>query len=121
MNDEPPSSGAPTPRSWLDRLGQMLSSDPRNRDDCLPCIALLIKRGEAETLLPENDEILERGDRILFCGRFGAGRQMEWIAKNHNVFDYLYSGEERASGSFWRWLMREKDHPASAEDRSPGC
>ena len=35
MNDEPPSSGAPTPRSWLDRLGQMLSSDPRNRDELL--------------------------------------------------------------------------------------
>ena len=101
------------------RIGD-LCRDPRNRDDCLPCIALLIKRGEAEILLPENDEILERGDRILFCGRFGAGRQMEWIAKNHNVFDYLYSGEERASGSVWRWLKREKDHPASAKNRPPG-
>jgi hypothetical protein len=65
-------------------------------------------------LLPENEELLRRGDHILLCGHFGAAQQMEWIARNHNVFDYLYSGEERASGSVWRWLTREKDQPASA-------
>lgn len=96
-----------------------LYRDPRNRDECLPCIALLIRRGEAEILLPEGGELLERGDRILLCGRFGAGQQMEWIAKNHNVFDYLYSGQERASGSLWRWLKRETDHPAGAEGPVP--
>ncbi len=92
-----------------------LYRDPRNRDDRLPCIALLIKRSDAEILLPEDGEMLQRGDRILLCGRFGADQQMEWIAKNHNVFNYLYSGEERASGSLWRWLKSEKRHPASAE------
>lgn len=96
-----------------------LCRDPRNRDECLPCIALLIKRGDAEILLPADDEKLKRGDHILFCGRFGAGEQMEWIARNHNVFDYLYSGEERASGSVWRWLTREKEQPASAEMPGP--
>lgn len=96
-----------------------LCRDPRNRDECLPCIALLIKRGETEILLPADDEKLQRGDHILLCGRFGAGQQMEWIAKNHNVFDYLYSGEERASGSVWRWLTREKEQPASTETPEP--
>ncbi|MBU1979104.1 MAG: NAD-binding protein [Gammaproteobacteria bacterium] len=96
-----------------------LCRDPRNRDECLPCIALLIKRGDAEILLPADDEMLRRGDHILLCGRDGAGQQMEWIAKNHNVFNYLYSGEERASGSVWRWLTREKDHPAGEEGPEP--
>lgn len=96
-----------------------LCRDPRNRDECLPCIALLIKRGETEILLPADDEKLQRGDHILLCGRFGAGQQMEWIAKNHNVFDYLYSGEERASGSVWRWLTREKQQPVSTETPEP--
>lgn len=96
-----------------------LCRDPRNRDECLPCMVLLIKRGDAEILLPADDEKLRRGDHILLCGRFGAGQQMEWIAKNHNVFDYLYSGEERASGSVWRWLMREKEQPAGAEMPGP--
>ncbi|MBZ0106617.1 MAG: NAD-binding protein [Sulfuricella denitrificans] len=93
--------------------------DPRNRDECLPCIALLIKRGEDKIMLPDNSEMLQRGDHILLCGHFGAAQQMEWIAKNHNVFDYLYSGEERASGTVWRWLKGEKDHPERADSLLP--
>jgi magnesium and cobalt transporter len=34
MNDDP-SSGAPAPRSWLDRLGHALSGEPRNRAELL--------------------------------------------------------------------------------------
>lgn len=87
-----------------------LYRNPRNRDKRLPCLALMIKRGETIILLPENDEVLQRGDSILLCGRFGADLQMEWIAKNYNAFDYIYSGEERASGTVWRWLKRENDN-----------
>jgi Trk K+ transport system NAD-binding subunit len=92
-----------------------LCRDPRNRDECLPCIALMIKRGEDGIMLPENGELLRRGDRILLCGHFGAAQQMEWIARNHNVFDYLYSGQERASSTLWRWLKRERDPSAREE------
>lgn len=35
MNDEPPSTHAAAPRSWLDRLGHMLSGEARNRDELL--------------------------------------------------------------------------------------
>ncbi|MBI2397869.1 MAG: CBS domain-containing protein [Xanthomonadales bacterium] len=35
MNDDPPSSSAPQARSWLDRLGHMLSGEPRNREELL--------------------------------------------------------------------------------------
>ncbi|MBK7146052.1 MAG: CBS domain-containing protein [Xanthomonadales bacterium] len=35
MNDDPPSSSAPPARSWLDRLGHMLSGEPRNREELL--------------------------------------------------------------------------------------
>ena len=35
MNDDPPSSGAPASRSWLDRLGHMISGDARNRVELL--------------------------------------------------------------------------------------
>lgn len=91
-----------------------LYRNPRDRDERLPFMALLIKRGNDDILLPDDDEILERGDRILLCGRFGADLQSEWIAKNHNVFDYLYSGEERASSTLWRWFKAGK---ASSTDR----
>lgn len=35
MNDEPPSSGAPAPRSWLNKLGHMISGEARNRVELL--------------------------------------------------------------------------------------
>ena len=84
-----------------------LYRDPRNRDERLACITLLIKRGDIEYLLPDDDFRLQQEDRLLLCGRFGASIQMEWISKNHNVFDYLITGTERASGSVWRWLERK--------------
>ncbi|HQS57445.1 MAG: potassium transporter TrkA [Gallionellales bacterium 35-53-114] len=86
-----------------------LYRNPRNRDERLPFIALLLKRADTEILLPDDDTILQRGDRILMCGRFGTEQQAEWVAKNHNVFDYLHSGEERAGGSVWRWLRSRKE------------
>jgi magnesium and cobalt transporter len=35
MNDDPPSSGAPAPRSWLNKLGHMISGEARNRVELL--------------------------------------------------------------------------------------
>ncbi|TCV90855.1 potassium channel family protein [Sulfurirhabdus autotrophica] len=84
-----------------------LYRDPRNRNERLACIVLLVQRGDTEYLLPDEDFNLQQEDRILLCGRFGASTQMEWIAKNHNVFNYLITGTERASGAFWQWLERK--------------
>lgn len=52
MNDEPPSSSAPPARSWLDRLGQMLSGEPRNREELLDELRNAKENGllSAETL-----------------------------------------------------------------------
>lgn len=81
--------------------------DPRSRDERLACVALLIMRGRDEYLLPEDDFALQSGDRILFCGRLRASVQMEWIAKNFNIFDYILTGTERTSGTLWRWLEKK--------------
>jgi magnesium and cobalt transporter len=35
MNEDPGSSGGSAPRSWLDRLSQVLSGEPRNREELL--------------------------------------------------------------------------------------
>jgi voltage-gated potassium channel len=80
--------------------------NPHDREERLPCIALLIKRGTEEILLPDDAALIEAGDRILLCGRFGIAPQVEWFAKNHNAFDYLCTGEQRASGYLWRWFTR---------------
>jgi voltage-gated potassium channel len=82
--------------------------DPRNRDERLPGVALLLKRDKMELLAPDESTPLEPGDRLLLAGRLEARRQLSWIQGNHNSFAYLVGGRERPSGYVWEWLSRTK-------------
>jgi len=85
------------------RLGDLLI-DPRDRDRWLPALPLLLKREEGYILLPEVDTALRPADRILFCGRGGFARFMDWIATDHTVLAYVTTGENRPRGLLWDWL-----------------
>lgn len=87
-----------------------LYRSPRNRDEHLDCLALLIRRNEQIILLPDAADVLEKHDQLLMCGRFGTQYQVEWIARNHNVYNYLVTGEERPGGLVWKWLSRKKNN-----------
>lgn len=78
--------------------------DPRNREDRLPCIALLVKRGQDSILLPADDTELKLGDQILLTGCYGVKRHIEWVIRNYNVFDYIHSGEEHSNNLGKQWL-----------------
>ncbi len=80
--------------------------DPRNREERLPGIALLLKRGELEILVPDEATPLQQGDQLLLAGRVEARRQLSWIARNHNSFTYLVTGRESAAGWLWEKLVR---------------
>jgi voltage-gated potassium channel len=82
--------------------------DPRNRADRLPGIALLLKRGDVEIIVPDESMPLERGDRLLLAGRIEARRQLSWIERNHNSFTYLITGRERPSGYVWEWMFGKR-------------
>lgn len=71
-----------------------IGRDTRDRDKPLPCLPLLLAREPRSLLLPSGDEVLHKGDRVLFCGQEDAERQMAWITRNHNVFHYVYTGRE---------------------------
>lgn len=79
--------------------------DPRNRDERLPGIALLLKRGSLEILVPDETVELAQGDELLLAGRVEARRQLSWIERNHNSFTYLVTGRERAAGWLWDKLF----------------
>lgn len=87
----------------------LLVHDPRAREERLPCIALLLKRGSATFLLPSADFSLRSGDRILLCGRRTAEAAMLWTLRNTNVLRYLQTGENRPDGVVWRWLARWRE------------
>lgn len=78
------------------RIGD-LRRDPQNRDQSIPSIALLLKRSSDFTLLPDESESLHKGDVVLFCGTKDAAHRMAWVTRNHNIFHYVTTGEERAS------------------------
>jgi len=83
--------------------------DPRNREDRLPCIVLLIKRQQQDILLPKDNTEIMIGDRILLCARYGTKRHVDWFVNNYNVFNYVFSGEEHSSNFLMRRLKRSID------------
>jgi voltage-gated potassium channel len=85
-----------------------LTRDPRDREQALHCLPLLLKRGDHSILLPGPDEQIEMGDRILLCGRYGTSGLMAWTLENHNALRYIETGETRPDGYVWRWFARQQ-------------
>jgi Trk K+ transport system NAD-binding subunit len=87
-----------------------LQTDPRDIDMRLPCVPLfLLRANNSELLLPEDDTLLQIGDRLLFCGRHQAERHLRWTAHNFHALNYICTGQDRPSGSVWRWLSRRRE------------
>ncbi len=86
-----------------------LARNPRNRDETLACIPLLLRRkGGQEFLTPSDNTLLEIGDQILFCGRNIARQSMEWTTNNEDVLHYVLTGEEHPSATLWKWFERRR-------------
>jgi voltage-gated potassium channel len=83
---------------------ETLQLNPRDREQKLPCLPLLLKRGHQTLLIPDDTVALRSGDQLLYCGVVGAHQRMQWTLQNSNVLRYLQSGEERPEGVIWRWL-----------------
>lgn len=62
-------------RLTLDALLQ----DPRHPDRWLPALVLLRRRAGQSTLLPDLDEPVQPGDRLLLCGMHSARTRMAWL------------------------------------------
>ncbi|MBU0653840.1 MAG: NAD-binding protein [Gammaproteobacteria bacterium] len=83
-----------------------LMRDPRERDEQLPVIPLLLKRDGETNLLPDGQQILEVSDRLLMCAAYPVHREMEWATQNENVLHYLLTGEEVSGGGLWKTLLQ---------------
>ncbi len=90
-------------------LGDLLR-DPRNRDERLPAICLMHKRGASHRTLPDHGERLRTGDQLLLCGRTGAHDWMQWTLNNPDVLTYVVTGVSLPRGSVWRWLSQRRNH-----------
>lgn len=79
---------------------------PRDREQRLLCLPLMHVRTETRVLLPDMEQSIKAGDRLLFCGDPTAIGYMQWGLQNENILSYLMTGESRAEGALWRWLSK---------------
>jgi Trk K+ transport system NAD-binding subunit len=87
------------------KIGDLLR-DPRDRGCRLPAIALMRRRDNGRSLLPDPDERLRDGDRLLFCGRPEARSAMLWTLQNVHALTYVLHGSSPPRGIVWAWLSR---------------
>lgn len=78
---------------------------PEQRDEDLPIIPLLLKRVDVLLLVPDEETLLQAGDRILMCAPYHAYEQMQWATQNQKVLHYLLTGEEWVSSPLLRRLL----------------
>ena len=75
-----------------------------NREQQINTLPLLLYREERGYILPDIDQKLKFGDRILFCGNAEARTQHHWIVNDDMVLRFILTGEEYPGGYIWRWL-----------------
>jgi voltage-gated potassium channel len=84
----------------------VLLADPQRRSEDLPVVPLAIERGDGLIVLPGPDAALERGDRLLFCGR-GRGRRKQFLTiADANVLRYVATGQDVPGGWIWSRFAR---------------
>ncbi|MGC1951202.1 MAG: NAD-binding protein [Gammaproteobacteria bacterium] len=85
-------------------LGDLLR-DPRDREQSVACVALVLKRWKQTSFLPKGSEVLQQGDQILFCGTVRARRQITVALNDPYIREYLITGTEEARGLLAKWLL----------------
>jgi Trk K+ transport system NAD-binding subunit len=83
-----------------------LMRDPRQREQRLPCVALLRSHGADKDFLPDDSAVLRKGERLLLCGVQGTSRTLVLSLRDEAALSYLRSGEAQAGGLLWRWFTR---------------
>ena len=87
-----------------------LLRDPRDREQRLAAIPLLLEHKDERSVLPRPEQRLRKGDRLLLCGLEASRRRMEWTLQDQHSLRYVISGVDRPEGWFWRWAedLRER-------------
>lgn len=92
----------------------MLTLDPRNRREKMDALVLMILREDRAILLPDEDEPLAMGDRILFCGTPNSSELIWAVAVDPDAVHYLRTGETRLARSpWWRRAVARSSEPTS--------
>jgi Trk K+ transport system NAD-binding subunit len=90
-------------------VGHLLRNTRSEESEQLACMCLLVERGGQRIFLPEDDEKLLAGDRLLFAGRTAARKEMLWtLSEPDRLLNYA-AGITLPRGTIWRWLAARKN------------
>ncbi|PCJ87637.1 MAG: potassium transporter TrkA [Thiotrichaceae bacterium] len=81
-------------------------SNPVDHDKSLPCIALLLKRGDELILLPESDTEFKAFDQILFCGLRKVKHTMSATLKDLSILNYVMTSKSEPQSYIWKKITR---------------
>ncbi len=83
-----------------------LLRDPRERNDNLATIVLVVNSGDQTIVLPDDTYLAQENDQILLCGRSAAHRLLDASLNNPYVLHYLITGEDQTRSWVLKWLPR---------------
>ncbi|MEZ5551399.1 MAG: NAD-binding protein [Pseudomonadales bacterium] len=87
----------PAVAEYLARHGairaQDLFRDPRNREQCLDCVPLMLRRGESRVVMPEDDYEVVAGDELLICSTPDAKRRALASLADVYTLEFLTTGQ----------------------------
>ena len=86
-------------------LGDILR-DPRNRNNRLATVPLMLNSGDQWVPLPWDDYRLKKDDQILFCGRKFAHHLMDSTLNNEYSLHYVLTGVDKPRSYLMQWLTK---------------
>jgi hypothetical protein len=86
------------------RLTHIIHNSRSETTERLDCVCLVHERGGSRIFLPEEDQTLQAGDRLLFAGRESARREVLWALCSPDALLAYATGQHLPSGLVGRWL-----------------
>lgn len=83
-----------------------LLRDPRARDQYLATVPLVVNSDKHKVILPDQNYLVQEGDRILLCGRSAAHRLLYSSLNNPYTLHYLITGEDQPRSWVIKWLSK---------------
>lgn len=86
-------------------LGDIMR-DPRDWNELLSTVPLIVDSGKGLVLLPDDNFSLKKDDQVLFCGRKFAHDLINATINNEYTLHYVRTGVDMPRGYFMQWLAK---------------
>ena len=90
------------------RLEHLLVNARSPTPERLACVCLLLERDSMRLFMPEHDQALVKGDKLLFAGRGTARREQLFSHTEPTALVSLATGRPQPRGAIMRSLARKR-------------